>query len=254
MQLLKNTKYKKKRINNFKNTKYKKKIRTQNFKNTIYKEKTNSKISQRANPVFTVEIRKQIAKKIQNQQLVFSKPCNSDFVFLICLFFVFFLFLNMGRRPFCSHRGLLKYNLFALETFKRSTNFQWGSPLGCLSDLSGFGSPGALRFSRIDRALEVVPQGGAINMPTTFSLSSHCISKLMPVSVVRSAVTTWAARAGPPPSSKGAWRGVLKGWLKGSWRVPPLPGWKPSYPLKPRLKPPLKTLLKPPLEAPLKPS
>ena len=30
-----------------------KKIRTQNFKNTKYKEKTNSKISQRANPVFT---------------------------------------------------------------------------------------------------------------------------------------------------------------------------------------------------------
>ena len=30
-----------------------KKIRTQNFKNTKYKEKTNSKISERANPVFT---------------------------------------------------------------------------------------------------------------------------------------------------------------------------------------------------------
>jgi len=44
---------KKIRINNFKNTKYKKKIRTQRFKNTKYKEKTNSKISQRANPVFT---------------------------------------------------------------------------------------------------------------------------------------------------------------------------------------------------------
>ena len=155
MQLLKNTKYKKKRNQQFQKYKIQKKIRTQNFKNTIYKEKTNSKISQRANPVFTVEIRKQIAKKIQNQPLVFSKPCNSDFVFLICLFFVFFLFLNMGRRPFCSHRGLLKYNLFALETFKRSTNFQWGSPLGCLSDLSGFGSPGALRFSRIDRALRL---------------------------------------------------------------------------------------------------
>ena len=51
---IKNTKYKKKiRTQNFKNTKYKKKIRTQNFKNTKYKEKTNSKISQRANPVFT---------------------------------------------------------------------------------------------------------------------------------------------------------------------------------------------------------
>ena len=80
---------KKMRINNFKNTKYKKKIRTQNFKNTKYKEKTNSKISQRANPVFTVEIRKQIAKKIQNQPVVFPKPCSSDFVFLGCIFLYF---------------------------------------------------------------------------------------------------------------------------------------------------------------------
>ena len=106
---LTNTKYTKKiRINNFKNTKYKK-IQTQNFKNTKYKEKTNSKINQRANPVFTVEIRRQIAKKIQNQPLVFSKPCSSDFVFLGCIFFVFFfVFWNVGRRPFCSHRGQLK--------------------------------------------------------------------------------------------------------------------------------------------------
>ena len=92
---LTNTKYTKKiRINNFKNTKYKK-IQTQNFKNTKYKEKTNSKINQRANPVFTVEIRRQIAKKIQNQPLVFSKPCSSDFVFLGCIFFVFFLYFEM---------------------------------------------------------------------------------------------------------------------------------------------------------------
>ena len=67
MQLLKNTKYKKntnqqyqkykiqKKNTNPKFQKYRiqKKIRTQNFKNTKYKEKTNSKISQRANPVFT---------------------------------------------------------------------------------------------------------------------------------------------------------------------------------------------------------
>ena len=72
-----------------------KKIQTQNFKNTKYKEKTNSKINQRANPVFTVEIRRQIAKKIQNQPLVFSKPCSSDFVFLGCIFFVFFLYFEM---------------------------------------------------------------------------------------------------------------------------------------------------------------
>ena len=76
----------------FQKYKIQKKIRTQNFKNTIYKEKTNSKISQRANPVFTVEIRKQIAKKIQNQPLVFSKPCNSDFVFLMSVFRIFSIF------------------------------------------------------------------------------------------------------------------------------------------------------------------
>jgi hypothetical protein len=66
-----------------------KNLRTQKFKNTKYKEKTNSKISQRANPVFTVEIRKQIAKKIQNQPVVFPKPCSSDFVFLGCIFLYF---------------------------------------------------------------------------------------------------------------------------------------------------------------------
>ena len=33
-----------------------------------------------------------IQKKIQNQPAVFSKPCSSDFVFLGCIFFVFFLY------------------------------------------------------------------------------------------------------------------------------------------------------------------
>ena len=86
-----------------------KKIRTQNFKNTKYKEKTNSKISQRANPVFTFGNQEPKYKKIQNQPVVFSKPCSSDFVFLGCIFFrIFFVFLNIGRRPFCSHPGQLK--------------------------------------------------------------------------------------------------------------------------------------------------
>ena len=72
-----------------------KKIRTQNFKNTKYKEKTNSKISQGANPVFTVEIRKQIEKKNQNQPLVFSKPCSSDLYF-----FVFFGIFKYWQKTF----------------------------------------------------------------------------------------------------------------------------------------------------------
>ena len=61
-----------------------KKIRTQNFKNTKYKEKTNSKRSQGANPVFTVEIRKQIGKKK-------SKPTTCIFQTLQ-FWFVFFRF------------------------------------------------------------------------------------------------------------------------------------------------------------------
>ena len=90
MQLLKNTKYKKKYESTI--SKIQKKIQTKNFKKTKYKEKTNSKISQRANPVFTVEIRKQIAKKIQNQPVVFPKPCSSDFVFWGCIFGIFLYF------------------------------------------------------------------------------------------------------------------------------------------------------------------
>ena len=67
-----------------------KKIRTQNFKNTKYKEKTNSKISQRANPVFTFGNQEPKYKKLQNQPVVFSKPFSSDFVFLGCIFFCIF--------------------------------------------------------------------------------------------------------------------------------------------------------------------
>jgi len=85
---IRNTKKYESKISNIQNAK---KIRTQNFKNTNYKENTNSKMSQRANPMFTLEIRKQIAKeKKQIQPVSFSKPCSSDFVFLNCFFFVFF--------------------------------------------------------------------------------------------------------------------------------------------------------------------
>ena len=83
-------KYKKYQCNcsNIQNTK---KIRINNFKNTKYKVKTNSKISQRANAVFTFGNQEPKYKKnIQNQPVVFSKPCSSDFVFLGCIFFVFF--------------------------------------------------------------------------------------------------------------------------------------------------------------------
>ena len=75
-----------------------KKIRTQNFKNTKYKEKTNSKISQRANPVFTFGNQEPKYKKIQNQPVVFSKACSSDFVFLGCIFFVFFCIFKYWQK------------------------------------------------------------------------------------------------------------------------------------------------------------
>ena len=99
---------KKIRINNFKNTKYKK-IRTQNFKNTKYKEKTNSKISQRANPVFTLGNQEPKYKKnTKPTSCIFQNPAVLILYFLGCIFFVFFLvFLNVGRRPLCSHRGQL---------------------------------------------------------------------------------------------------------------------------------------------------
>ena len=83
--------------------------------------------------------------------------------------------------------------MFALETLIRPTNSKLGNPFGCLSDLSGLGSPGDFLLSGIDRALEADPQGGAIKRPTTCSSASHCISKLTPSSVARSATTTCAA-------------------------------------------------------------
>ena len=86
-----------------------KKIQTQNFKNTKYKEKTNSKINQRANPVFTVEIRKQIAKKNAKPTTCIFQTLQFWFcIFGLYFFRIFFVFWNVGRRPFCSHRGQLK--------------------------------------------------------------------------------------------------------------------------------------------------
>jgi len=40
---------------NLKNTKFKKKIRTQNFKNTKYQTNANSKMNQRAKPMFILK-------------------------------------------------------------------------------------------------------------------------------------------------------------------------------------------------------
>ena len=107
MQLPKNTKYKKNtnqqfqkykiqkkiRINNFKNTKYKKKYEPKISKIQNTKKKTNSKISQRANPVFTFGNQEpKYQKKIQNQPVVFSKPSVLILYFWVVFFSYFFVF------------------------------------------------------------------------------------------------------------------------------------------------------------------
>ena len=61
---------------------------------------------------------------MQSQPVVFSKPCNSDFVF----FRIFCVFLIVDRRPFCSQRKLLnnsaglrlRYAGLQLEVAKRA--------------------------------------------------------------------------------------------------------------------------------------
>ena len=122
MQLLKNTKYKKNTNQQFQKYKIQKKyepkiskiqntkkIRTQNFKNTKYKEKTNSKISQRANPVFTFGNQEPKYKKNTKPTSCIFQTLQFWFcIFGLYFFRMFFVFLNIGRRPFCSHPGQLK--------------------------------------------------------------------------------------------------------------------------------------------------
>ena len=68
-----------------------KKIRTQNFKNTKYKEKTNSKISQRANPVFTFGNQEPKYKKnTKTNQLYFPNPAVLILYFWVVFFSYFF--------------------------------------------------------------------------------------------------------------------------------------------------------------------
>ena len=97
---------KKIRINNIKNTKYKKKYepkisKIQNTKKNTnpkfqkYKIQRKDKFKNKPESQPRVHFWKsgtKIQKKIQNQPVVFSKPCSSDFVFLGCIFFVFFLY------------------------------------------------------------------------------------------------------------------------------------------------------------------
>ena len=66
-----------------------KKIRTQNFKNTKYKEKINSKISQRANPVFFWKSGTKIQNKNKTNQLYFPNPA----VLILYFWVVFFSYL-----------------------------------------------------------------------------------------------------------------------------------------------------------------
>ena len=99
MQLLKNTKYKKKTNQQFQKYKIQKKIRTQNLQKYNIQRKDKFKNKPKSQPRVHCGNQETNCKKIQNQPLVFSKTCSSDFVFLICLFFVFFwYFFNIGRK------------------------------------------------------------------------------------------------------------------------------------------------------------
>ena len=136
----------------------------------------------------------------------------------------------MGRRPFCSHRGLLKYNLFALETFKRSTNFQWGSPLGCLSDLSASGhqapyvSAGSTRsggcptrrsYENADDILIVKP----LHQQTNACICGEVCGDYL------------SSEGGPTPFVEGGLEGgCLRGGLRGHEGCPPFPGGSPATP------------------------
>ena len=55
----------------------------------------NLNMNQRANPMFILKGKNPLAKYMQNQPVVFSKPCNSDFVFLSLIFsYLFFCIFN----------------------------------------------------------------------------------------------------------------------------------------------------------------
>ena len=62
MQLLKNTKCKRKNRTNNSKIHNRKKIQTQNLEHTKYKQNTNSKMSQGANPMFILKSKNQLAK------------------------------------------------------------------------------------------------------------------------------------------------------------------------------------------------
>ena len=76
-----------------------KKIRTQNFKNTKYKEKTNSKISQRANPVFTFGNQEpKYKKKYKTNQLYFPNPAVLILYFWVVFFSYFFYIFKYWQK------------------------------------------------------------------------------------------------------------------------------------------------------------
>ena len=108
MQLLKNTKYKKKiRINNFKNTKNKKNT---NPKFQKYKIQRKDKFKNKRESQPRVHFWKsgtKIQKKYKTNQLYFPTPAVLILYFWVVFFSYFFCISNIGRRPFCSHPGQL---------------------------------------------------------------------------------------------------------------------------------------------------
>ena len=116
---------KKIRIDNFKNTKYKKKNTSQ--KNQKYKIQRKDKFQNKpeSQPRVHWKSGNKLQKKYKTNHLYFPNPA----VLILYFWVVFFVFLNIGRRPFCCHRGLLKHcashngssQTFTFVSFQKST-------------------------------------------------------------------------------------------------------------------------------------
>ena len=101
-----------------------KKIRTQHFKNTKYKDKFKNKPESQPRVHFWKSGTK-IQKKYKTNQLYFPNPAVLILYFWVVFFSYFFCIFNIGRRPFCSHPGQLKF--IELYLGLRRINQDYGS-------------------------------------------------------------------------------------------------------------------------------
>ena len=116
------------RMQFLKNTKYKKIYEPKKFKNTKYKKNTNPKFQK-----YKIQRKDKFKNKPESQPRVHfwksgtkiqknTKPTSCIFqtlqfwfcIFGLYFFRTFFVFLNIGRRPFCSHPGQLKQKWYVI--------------------------------------------------------------------------------------------------------------------------------------------